>query len=391
MGLSVLVIGGAASLYAFAMRRAAQDAQKAAVIAQVQTIADDISQTVRQAVHCDTFTITASSAPFNGSVALRCAMPEFWTDTNADSVPDSYTASWVGGEGSEAYIPSRWTWYIFLSSGYQGGAGQRMLRTTTTSPRQEDLSPGTPSAWDPEFTFQGSGRWRFDRIADFVPSIDSQTRTVGFTLNAQSLAGTVGAPAQAGENGLASAFTLSRSVSWRNGFPGEAKGDGQSLIQNGFFANGATTGWTLSGSAYGVVRWVYGPPTSSSFLLQSNWGNLAGTLVASQSVAVQPNRLYVFGLSAGMYSSAAAHWGGRFMRMRVSLLNAQTSAVIAQYELTDRTWSDDVNTCMQEFAFPFRSGSAASITVRIEDLTDAANSANCDWYIGRFELKELMN
>jgi hypothetical protein len=214
---------------------------------------------------------------------------------------------------------------------------------------------------------------------------------VAFTLNAQSLAGAVGAPSQAGENGLAAAFTLSRSVTWRNGFPGEAKGDGQSLIQNGFFANGSTAGWTISGNAHGIVRWVYGPPTSSSFFIQSNWGNLAGNMIAAHTVNVQPNRLYVFGLSAGMYAASASTWGGRFVRLRMSILNAQTSVVIAQYELTDRTWSDNVNSCLDEYAFPFRSGSASSVTIRVEDLTDLANSANCDWYLGRFELKELMN
>jgi hypothetical protein len=390
LAISVLVIGGAATLYAFSLKRAVLDSARASLLAQVHTAGGDMARVISNATHCDAFAITGSSSPFNGASALRCAMPENWVDTGGSAAADSYLASRVGVRGAELSVANRWIWHIWLPAGYGGDSGKRLLRTTTTSPLESSLNPGSPSAWDPSFTMAGSARWRFDRITSAAWKVDSDLRTVEISLRAQSVGRQAGAPVTEGDRRSSGEVTLVRTLSWSNGLDPSEIGDGPNLAAGGFFEAGTIAGWTASGGAYSVTRWLHGGQSAPFYHLNCNGGNAPGAMVLSQSVALESGATYVLSFSSGMYSASSALSQNKTMRARITL-TGNTGVCLGQWEVSDQSSSSTSVGAFAPQSLAFRATASTSATLEIRDLTTSADTVSCDLLLGRFQLRRALD
>lgn len=386
LGLSVLVISGSAALYAFAMRRATQDAGKAQVISQAQTVADDVAKTVRSSLGCDAFTFTGSGT-FANARMLRCAMPEKMMDTDGVAGADSHVASAVTEGGTEAYIPGNHIFYIWLAAGLGGDSTKRLIKVSQASPDPAAIST-TPSNWDTIFTFTSVAdqTFRFNRLTDLQFAADSQGKSVLITAQGSGvgLNSTVGQAA--GDERSLRRSTVQRRAGWINELDGREQGSGPNLLVNGDFAKAAYTNWTISGSTgSNALTTNFGLAENSFYSVQMNSGNTPANFTMTQTVAAAANDEYVLSFSYGFYGSASST---QFGALLVRVVDVGTGATLLHREIHDRSARSTNVDFWTEYSFPFRS-IGTQIRIIFEDRTDSNSTLNCDPFLAKIALRRL--
>lgn len=385
MALSVLVISGSAALYAFSMRRASQDAGKAQVMAQAQAVLEDISRTVRQSIGCDSMTLDSSSV-FDGARVLRCAMPRTMVDTDGRAGPDSYLADSVNEGGAEVYLAGSYVFYLWLAEGYQSDPERRMVRITQASPDPASL-PENLQSWDPIFTFSSASdeKFRFDRLTSLDFEVDSQNRSVLAAIEGASLGLESSASSSAGEENNIRSLALSRRTGWMNEIDPREQGKGPNLLVNGDFGLKAMTGWTSSGSAWGLGN-TLSYSDSSFHLIQMNWGNTVGDLLLKQSIATTPGEEHILSFSYGWMTGSPLE--DRFGQMRVTVTDVATGTVLLQRIVADRSGSTSHATLWTDYSFGFEAASGLT-EVKFEDLTDSQSSIGADALLAKIAVRRL--
>lgn len=387
MALSVLVISGSAALYAFAMRRASQDAGKAQVLSQAQTVAEDISRTVRLAIGCDAFT-NSGSGTFAGASVLRCAMPESKLDTDGTAGPDSFVASQANEGGVEVYLPGSYVFYVWLATGWNGDPVKRMLRITQNSPDPASLTD-TLTTWDPAFTFTSAAdeKFRFDRLTDARFDVDSQNRSVLTTVVGTGNGMRPSQTAEVGDDRNVRTATVQRRTGWINELDGRDQGVGPNLLVNGDFAKGAWSGWTQGGvtSSYALST-SYSVAENSFYSVQMNQGNVAGGMILSQDVSIPSGEEYVLSFSLGVYS--AGQETSKKNLLKVTILDITTGKPLAERIISDRSAGPAGSGFWTDYSIAFRSINNGHRIV-FTDLTSAADSASCDPFLAKIALRRL--
>ncbi|MCG9896198.1 MAG: hypothetical protein MH204_12055, partial [Fimbriimonadaceae bacterium] len=332
LGLSTLVIGGAAGIYAFAMQRAMGDADKAGAMSQVQSALDDISQTVSRAIHCDTGYVEGNDWPIQDALFLRCAMPEGWSDTDGQAGADAAVPSAIGQSGSVVQIAGEWVWYLFMEEGYEGDWQKRFIRVTTDSPSTAELpaiddNPDL-SLWDPEFNFVGVETWRLDSLANVLFEVQNDRNLVTTTIEAR-----VRGAEPTDWTNQDQVVLASRSTAYSDLDPNE-KGAGPNRLVNGHFSNGMS-GWVaVLGGGNGLAQNYYNTPFNR---IQTNWGNLPGSLSLTQEAAVVPDEIHVLSFTFGVYAAVPSTMLNRRQRLQVTIERVDTGAILDQRIFHDST------------------------------------------------------
>lgn len=387
MALSVLVISGSAALYAFAMRRAAQDAGKAQVLSQAQAVAEDISRTVRQSIGCDAFTNTGSGT-FAGALILRCALPESKVDTDSTAGPDAFVASKANEGGVEVYIPGSHVFYVWLATGWQGDPNKRMVRITQTSPDPADFT-NTLTTWDPSFTFTSvtDEKFRFDRLSDVQFQVDSQNRSVLTTVTGTGNGLNSSQTAEAGDDRNLRAATVQRRTGWINELDSRDQGRGSNLLVNGDFAKKTWAGWTQGGvtSSY-FLSTNYSVAQNSFYSVQMNQGNVAGGMVLSQDVSLTDGEEYVLSFSLGVY--CAGQETSKNNLLKVTILDVESGDPLVERIISDRSAGPAGDGFWTDYSIAFRPVNN-SHRIIFTDLTTLANSASCDPFLAKISLRRL--
>ncbi len=368
------------------MRRATQDAGKAQVISQAQTVADDVAKTVRSSLGCDAFTFTGSGT-FANARMLRCAMPEKMIDTDGVAGPDSHVASAVTEGGTEAYIPGSHIFYIWLAAGFGGDSTKRLIKVNQASPDPAAIST-TPTNWDTIFTFTSVAdqTFRFNRLTDLQFTADSQGKSVLITAQGSGIGlnSTVG-QASGDERSLRRS-TVQRRAGWINELDGREQGSGPNLLVNGDFAKAAFTNWTISGStgSNGLTT-NFGLAENSFYSVQMNSGNTPANFTMTQTVASAANDEYVLSFSYGFYGSTSST---QFGALLVRVVDVGTGATLLHREVHDRSARSTNVDFWTEYSFPFR---AIGTQVRIifEDRTDSNSTLNSDPFLAKIALRGL--
>lgn len=385
MALSVLVISGSAALYAFSMRRASQDAGKAQVMAQAQAVLEDISRTVRQSIGCDSMTLSASGT-FAGAKVLRCAMPRTIVDTDGKAGPDSYLADTVNEGGAEVYLPGSYIFYIWLAEGWEGDPEKRMVRITQNSPDPASLTENLET-WDPIFTFSAANdeKFRFNRLTSLEFRVDSQNRSVLVTIQGAALGFQSSVNSSAGEQNNIKSLALSRRVGWMNDIDPREQGRGPNLLVNGDFGLKTMTGWTTSGSAWGLGNTL--SYSDSSFnLLQMNWSNAVGDLVLKQSVATTPGEEHLLSFSYGWMTGSPME--DRFGQLRVTVTDTASGAILLQRVVADRSGTSSYTTLWTDYSFGFEPTSGLT-EIKFEDVTDSPSTIAADALLAKVAVRRL--
>lgn len=385
LGLSVLVISGSAALYAFAMRRATQDAGKAQVVSQAQTVADDVAKTVRMSLGCDSFTYSGSGI-FANARMLRCALPEKVIDTDGVAGPDSHVASGVTEGGSEAYIPGSHVFYIWLASGYGGDSTKRLIKVNQASPDPSTLSTSV-SAWDTIFTFTSVAdqAFRFNRLTDLQFEADSQGKSVLVTAQGSGIGlnSTVGQAA--GDEKSLRRATVQRRAGWINELDGREQGSGPNLLVNGDFAKSTYTGWTITGGGGTGLSTNYGLAENSFYSIQMNWGNTAADFVMEQAVPTTADDEYVLSFSYGFYGSPSTT---KFGALLVRVVDVSTGATLLHREIHDRSAKSTFVDFWTDYSFAFRAAGSQTKVI-FEDKTNTESTISSDPFLAKIALRRL--
>lgn len=385
LGLSVLVISGSAALYAFAMRRATQDAGKAQVISQAQTVADDVAKTVRSSLGCDAFTFTGSGT-FANARMLRCAMPEKMMDTDGVAGVDSHVASAVTEGGTEAYIPGSHIFYIWLAVGLGGDSTKRLIKVNQASPDPAVIST-TPSSWDTIFTFTSVAdqTFRFNRLTDLQFAADSQGKSVLITAQGSGvgLNSTVGQAA--GDERSLRRSTVQRRAGWINELDGREQGSGPNLLVNGDFGKSNFTGWTITGGGSTGLSTNYGLAENSFYSIQMNWGNTPADFTMDQTLATTANEEYVLSFSYGFYGGPSST---QFGALLVRVVDVGTGATLLHREIHDRSARSVAADFWTDYSFAFRAAGGQTKVI-FQDKTDANSTINCDPFLAKIALRRL--
>lgn len=368
------------------MRRATQDAGKAQVISQAQTVADDVAKTVRKSLGCDSFTY-AGSGLFANSQMLRCAMPERMVDTDGVACVDAHVASAVTEGGIEAYIPGSHVFYIWLGTGYGGDSTKRLVKVLQTSPDPAAIST-TTSTWDTIFTFSSASdqTFRFDRLTDLQFETDSQGKSVLITAQGSGigLSSTVGQAA--GDEKSLRRSTVQRRAGWINELDGREQGSGSNLLVNGNFGKAAWTAWTTSGSTgNNTLTTNYGLASDSFYSVQMNSGNTLANFTMEQTAATTASEEFVLSFSYGFYGSPSAT---KFGAMLVRVVDVASGTTLLHREINDRSAKSTHVDFWTEYSFAFRAIGTQSKVI-FEDKTNSESTNSSDPFLAKIALRRL--
>jgi hypothetical protein len=203
--LTSMIMGTLATLYSYAMGRAAHSAARYTALEQANTLADAIETTVQQAVSCSIVT----SGSFSG---LKCIMPIQGVDRNGDGYIDRYSPTGVSRRGAEKFGYGKRVWfYTSNSTGAFTASGTVYWRAE----RSDDAVP-TASDADKSFAYYfNTTTPRFSLVSSVAFSVDASTQLVTCTVNASSRINTERA-ATGSANELTESATVVKSIYWRN-------------------------------------------------------------------------------------------------------------------------------------------------------------------------------
>jgi hypothetical protein len=209
VGLTAMVLGTLALLYAFTFGRVAHATASFAATDQARRSLDQIAKTASQAISCSVVT--------SGSVsALKCMMPASGTDTDGDGYLDEYVPSSVSRRGVAKYTPGKRIWfYLSNSDGAFGSSGTILWRAQ----RSDDCNPASSDADKNWAYYYGSTQQRFGLITSLTPAVDTTAKTTTVTAYATSLIRSDSeAGAEAGSRGTYG-VSYTRTVLWRSSTP----------------------------------------------------------------------------------------------------------------------------------------------------------------------------
>lgn len=326
--IAASIMIAAVTLYGFVSARLMSDGTHAAVLAQANRLADEMTLVIGNARLCDT--VTAGS-----TTALRCRLPSTGLDTNADGLVDRVTPLAADANGSETYKTGTYVWfYQSDASGAWGNLGTLVWRAkpiTGANPGPADLD----SAWS--LYYGGGSRWNFIDSVTFTNDPGSQTTT--FTINASSL-NRAERSAAALPNGTESTHvTITRTIHWRfarnvvvNGsfeFPAFG-GNSSSTLED----DGIAGGWVTTNNGF---EYHYGG-NSGNAQSGNTWFDVASDRPsgAQQTIVTVPGKTYLIALwysprSGVADSRISVWWDGN----QIDLLNGVTvSWVLKTYWVT---------------------------------------------------------
>ncbi|MFI5385379.1 MAG: hypothetical protein ACHQ50_04575 [Fimbriimonadales bacterium] len=318
----------AVTLYGFVSTRLMTDGTHAAVLAQANRLADEMSQLIGNSKFCD----TASS----GSItALRCRLPNTGVDTNADGLIDRVTPATADAAGTETYKTGTYVWfYQSDATGAWGNSGSVVWRArpvTSSNPAAGDLD----AAWS--LYYSGGSRWNFIDSITFTNDPGSQTTT--FTINASSLNRAERSASALSSGAESTHVSLTRTVHWRYA---------RNLIVNGSFefpafsGNGSSTmeddglpgGWITTGNG---MEFHFGGNAGNAHS-GNTWLDVASDRPsgAQQTIITTPGKTYVIAFWYSARSGIADNrisvwWDGN----QIDLLNGVTVGwVLKTYTVT---------------------------------------------------------
>lgn len=386
MGLSVLVISGSAALYAFAMRRASQDAGKAQVVSQAQTVADDIARTVRKSIGCDTFSYLGNKSLGSPKI-LRCVMPEKSVDTDGIAGNDGYVASAVSEGGAEAYLSGSCIYYLWLDKGYGGNPANRLVKISDASADPATISMD-PETWDKVFTFTSfeDKTFRFDRVTNLDFQVDSQGRSVLITVKGSGVGLGSSASQVSGDELSLKESQVQRRAGWINELDGREQGTGPNLLVNGDFAKANFDGWTVSGNlTNNTLTTNYGLAAGSFYSVQMNSGNTASNFILDQTVETDPAEEHVLSFSYGFYGSPSSTLFGW---LQVTVLDPETKTILLQREINDRSAKTSITDFWTDYSFVFKPIGKTTQVVFV-DRTNSLSTVNCDPFLAKVAIRRL--
>ncbi len=200
VSVTATVMMAVVSLFGFAAVRLSDAYTQVVVTNQLNSVADSIEATIREAHSCRV-----------SGTALVCSMPNAGTDTNQDGHLDSYDPSGVTSSNYATYTVGNYVWYYVAGSAGTYGTGTGYVW------RAEPTTAANPTSYDTDssYGFYYAGNKQFDLVSTLSVVVTSASRSVQFTVGANAAIGRTVQDSSGDSNTMRSP-TVTRTVVWRN-------------------------------------------------------------------------------------------------------------------------------------------------------------------------------